>query len=78
MSVVGFDVGYYSCYIAVARQGGIETVANEYSDRQTPWVPFQFLSYHNADGWFQLWIINLLHLVDSLLTAIVLLLLTKY
>lgn len=36
MSVIGFDVGYQSCYIAVARQGGIETIANEYSDRLTP------------------------------------------
>ncbi|XP_078509206.1 heat shock 70 kDa protein 4 [Lissotriton helveticus] len=36
MSVVGIDVGFQSCYIAVARAGGIETVANEYSDRCTP------------------------------------------
>ncbi|XP_062846260.1 heat shock 70 kDa protein 4b [Trichomycterus rosablanca] len=36
MSVVGFDVGFMNCYIAVARAGGIETVANEYSDRCTP------------------------------------------
>ncbi|XP_052443294.1 heat shock 70 kDa protein 4 [Carassius gibelio] len=36
MSVVGFDVGFQSCYVAVARAGGIETVANEYSDRSTP------------------------------------------
>nr|XP_061792694.1 heat shock 70 kDa protein 4-like isoform X2 [Nerophis lumbriciformis] len=36
MSVVGFDVGYLTCYVAVARAGGIETVANEYSDRCTP------------------------------------------
>uniref|UniRef100_A0A671PJI8 Heat shock 70 kDa protein 4-like n=1 Tax=Sinocyclocheilus anshuiensis TaxID=1608454 RepID=A0A671PJI8_9TELE len=36
MSVVGFDVGFQSCYVAVARAGGIETVANEYSDRCTP------------------------------------------
>lgn len=36
MSVVGFDVGFQNCYIAVARSGGIETVANEYSDRCTP------------------------------------------
>jgi len=35
MSVVGFDFGSQSNYCAVARQGGIETVANEYSDRQT-------------------------------------------
>ncbi|KAB5565452.1 hypothetical protein PHYPO_G00241730 [Pangasianodon hypophthalmus] len=36
MSVVGFDVGFMNCYIAVARAGGIETIANEYSDRCTP------------------------------------------
>ncbi|KAL2099348.1 hypothetical protein ACEWY4_005828 [Coilia grayii] len=36
MSVVGFDVGFQNCYIAVARSGGIETIANEYSDRCTP------------------------------------------
>ncbi|KAM6907849.1 heat shock 70 kDa protein 4a isoform 2-T2 [Xenentodon cancila] len=36
MSVVGFDLGFQSCYVAVARAGGIETIANEYSDRCTP------------------------------------------
>ncbi|XP_053505008.1 heat shock 70 kDa protein 4a [Ictalurus furcatus] len=36
MSVVGFDVGFQNCYVAVARGGGIETIANEYSDRCTP------------------------------------------
>ncbi|XP_071951442.1 97 kDa heat shock protein-like [Antedon mediterranea] len=36
MSVVGLDIGNQSCYIAVARGGGIETIANEYSDRLTP------------------------------------------
>lgn len=36
MSVVGIDLGSYSSYIAVARAGGIETIANEYSDRLTP------------------------------------------
>lgn len=36
MSVVGIDLGFQSCYIAVARSGGIETIANEYSDRCTP------------------------------------------
>ncbi|XP_072002200.1 heat shock 70 kDa protein 4 isoform X1 [Engystomops pustulosus] len=36
MSVVGIDLGFQSCYVAVARAGGIETVANEYSDRSTP------------------------------------------
>jgi len=36
MSVVGFDFGNQSCYIAVARGGGIETVANDYSLRDTP------------------------------------------
>lgn len=36
MSVVGIDFGNDSCYIAVARQGGIETIANDYSMRSTP------------------------------------------
>lgn len=36
MSVVGFDVGNESCFVAVARGGGIETIANEYSERSTP------------------------------------------
>lgn len=36
MAVVGFDVGTYTSYIGVARAGGIETIANEYSDRATP------------------------------------------
>lgn len=36
MAVVGFDIGTYSSYIGVARAGGIETIANEYSDRCTP------------------------------------------
>lgn len=36
MSVVGIDMGFQNCYIAVARSGGIETIANEYSDRCTP------------------------------------------
>ncbi|XP_065844122.1 97 kDa heat shock protein-like [Oscarella lobularis] len=38
MSVVGFDFGNSSCYIAIARGGGIETIANEYSHRLTPSV----------------------------------------
>lgn len=36
MSVLGFDVGNINCYVAVARAGGIETIANEHSDRCTP------------------------------------------
>ncbi|KAM9060787.1 heat shock 70 kDa protein 4 [Sarcophilus harrisii] len=36
MSVIGIDLGFQSCYVAVARAGGIETIANEYSDRCTP------------------------------------------
>nr|DAC74176.1 TPA_exp: heat shock protein A4 [Apostichopus japonicus] len=38
MAVVGFDVGNLSSYIAVAKGGGIETIANEHSDRMTPSV----------------------------------------
>jgi len=36
MSVVGIDFGNDSCLISVARQGGIETIANDYSLRATP------------------------------------------
>uniref|UniRef100_A0A8C4TCA7 Heat shock protein 70 n=1 Tax=Erpetoichthys calabaricus TaxID=27687 RepID=A0A8C4TCA7_ERPCA len=36
MSVVWIDVGFQNCYVVVARSGGIETIANEYSDRCTP------------------------------------------
>lgn len=36
MSVIGIDFGNDGCYIAVARQGGIETIANDYSLRTTP------------------------------------------
>jgi len=45
MSVVGFDFGSQSNYCAVARQGGIETVANEYSDRQT----FSAISFNTKE-----------------------------
>ncbi|NP_001085637.1 heat shock 105kD [Xenopus laevis] len=38
MSVVGFDLGFQNCHVAIARSGGIETVANEFSDRCTPAV----------------------------------------
>ena len=38
MAVVGIDFGNNSCYISVARAGGIETVANDYSLRDTPSV----------------------------------------
>lgn len=36
MSVVGFDIGNQNSYIAVARQGGVETATNDYSQRATP------------------------------------------
>ncbi|VDN25248.1 unnamed protein product [Gongylonema pulchrum] len=36
MSVVGFDFGNVSSFIAVARQGGIETITNDYSLHATP------------------------------------------
>ncbi|KAF7278431.1 heat shock protein 70Cb isoform X2 [Rhynchophorus ferrugineus] len=36
MSVIGIDLGNESCYIAVAKAGGIETIANDYSLRSTP------------------------------------------
>ncbi|KAI5699353.1 hypothetical protein M8J76_010096 [Diaphorina citri] len=36
MSVIGIDFGNESCFIAAARAGGIETIANDYSLRATP------------------------------------------
>nr|CAH8848005.1 unnamed protein product [Trichobilharzia regenti] len=36
VSVVGLDVGTLTSYIGVARGGGIEVIANEYSERATP------------------------------------------
>ncbi|XP_033213436.1 97 kDa heat shock protein [Belonocnema kinseyi] len=36
MSVIGIDFGTECCYVAVARAGGIETIANDYSLRNTP------------------------------------------
>ncbi len=38
MSVVGIDFGNDLCYIGIARQGGIDIIANEYSYRHTPYV----------------------------------------
>jgi len=38
MAVVGVDFGNLTCYISVARTGGIETIANDYSLRETPSV----------------------------------------
>uniref|UniRef100_A0A0K8TST6 Putative heat shock 70 kDa protein 4-like isoform x3 n=1 Tax=Tabanus bromius TaxID=304241 RepID=A0A0K8TST6_TABBR len=36
MSVIGIDFGNESCYVASAKAGGIETLANDYSLRATP------------------------------------------
>nr|CAB38172.2 heatshock protein cognate 70Cb [Drosophila melanogaster] len=36
MSVIGIDFGNESCYVAAARSGEIETLANDYSLRATP------------------------------------------
>lgn len=36
MAVVGVDFGNLTCYISVARAGGIESIANDYSMRETP------------------------------------------
>ncbi|KAF5284581.1 hypothetical protein FQR65_LT02407 [Abscondita terminalis] len=36
MSVIGIDFGNESCYVAVAKAGGIETITNDYSLRSTP------------------------------------------
>ncbi|XP_067842079.1 heat shock protein 105 kDa-like [Heptranchias perlo] len=49
MSVVGFDIGLQNCFIAIARAGGIETIANEFSDRYTPAV-VSFVSKNRTVG----------------------------
>ncbi|GMS88212.1 hypothetical protein PENTCL1PPCAC_10387, partial [Pristionchus entomophagus] len=36
MSVVGFDIGNLNCYIAIAKQGGIEVITNDDSLHGTP------------------------------------------
>lgn len=36
MSVIGIDFGNESCYVAIAKLGGIETITNDYSLRATP------------------------------------------
>ncbi|CAL1291887.1 unnamed protein product [Larinioides sclopetarius] len=36
MSAVGIDFGNETCYVAVARAGGLETITNDYSQRATP------------------------------------------
>jgi len=38
MAVVGIDIGDHSTYIAVAKQGGVETIANDYTLRNTPTI----------------------------------------
>jgi len=36
MAVVGLDIGDHSSYITVAKQGGVDTIANDYTLRNTP------------------------------------------
>jgi len=38
MTVVGIDIGDHSTYITVAKQGGVETIANDYTQRNTPTI----------------------------------------
>lgn len=45
MSVVGFDIGNFKSSVGVARAGGIDIVANEYSDRITP----AYVSFSNKE-----------------------------
>ena len=44
-SVVGFDIGYSTCFIGVARGGGIDIIDNDFSSRVNPLVDFLFLTY---------------------------------
>jgi len=38
MAVVGLDIGDHSTFITVAKQGGVDTIANDYTQRNTPTV----------------------------------------
>merc|ERR1712012_868319 len=38
MAVVGLDIGDHSAYISLARQGGVDTIANDYTQRATPTI----------------------------------------
>ena len=40
MSVIGVDIGDNNIYISVARLGGVDTIANEYSQRNTPSIVY--------------------------------------
>lgn len=36
MAVIGIDIGFQNCYVAGAIKGGIEMIANDYTERCTP------------------------------------------
>jgi molecular chaperone DnaK (HSP70) len=36
MAKIGIDFGAYSCYVSVAKDGGVETLLNDYGQRCTP------------------------------------------
>jgi len=38
MAAIGVDIGEHSTYITVAKQGGVDTIANDFSQRNTPTV----------------------------------------
>jgi len=38
MAVVGIDIGDHCTYISLARQGGVDTIVNDYTQRATPTV----------------------------------------
>jgi len=38
MAVVGIDIGDHATYITVAKQGGVDTIANDYTQRNTPTI----------------------------------------
>lgn len=57
MSVVGIDFGSRNALIAIAQRGGIDVIANEVSNRQTPyvvlwvmWVTAVILTYFQDHG----------------------------
>uniref|UniRef100_A0A1B0DCH9 Uncharacterized protein n=1 Tax=Phlebotomus papatasi TaxID=29031 RepID=A0A1B0DCH9_PHLPP len=54
MSVIGIDLGNESCYVAAAKAGGIETLANDYSLRATPNFQLDIPKTNGIVPWQQL------------------------
>ena len=51
MSAVGFDFGNQNLVVAIVQNGGVEVVANETSNRLSPYVSEHSPMTHKAVTW---------------------------